>query len=121
MEQALNLIEIISGAVVLIFACTLVWEIKSKGSMSCKVTQIVLTTVLFALQIPTLVLRILLNQPYVIIICSLCIWALYIALNSFLIGLMSGKKLASTVVVPKIIIDILEPNQENSEGTSNNQ
>lgn len=105
MEQTLELIEIIVNAVVLIFIGSLIWEITSKGSMSCKVTQLVLTTVSFALQIPRLVLRIFLNQPYGIIICLLCIWALNVAIDSFLIGAKMGEKSASTKVVIEIRSD----------------
>ena len=63
--------------------------------MSCRLTQLGPSTVLFALHIPRLVLKILLNQSYGMIIVLLCLWALEIALFSFIIGNKIGEKSVS--------------------------
>ena len=92
MEQTLAIIENSIIVVLFIFAVIFFWQIKSKKSMACKVIQLGLTTVLFVLQIPKLILEIFLSKSYVFEILMLCSWALIVAGYSFVIGKEMGEK-----------------------------
>ena len=121
MEQTLKIIEIISLVSALIFGGTLFWEIKSNGSISCKVTQLIFVTEMFILQIPRLVLRIFLNQPYASVIILLGIWVLNIAIDAFLIGAEMGENSAYMNITIEILNNNDERCQEDSKEKNDNQ
>ena len=121
MEQTLKTIESIILVVVLIFYGTFFWQSKSKNSILCKVTQLGITIVLFALQISRLVLQVLLNRSYVMTIILLCMWALILAISSFIIGKMMGEASTTIVFVVKMMDNSIEQNQEDCEATNDNQ
>lgn len=121
MEQTLQIIETVILVVVLIFGGTLIWQWKSKDSMSCKVTQLGLATVLFALQIPRLIMEVSLNQSYGNTVFLLCLWALNVVVNAFIIGNKMGEQSTSLEVVIKITDDIIKRSEENSEEENDTQ
>ena len=121
MENSLKIIENIILVVALIYCGTFFWQSKSKNIILCKVTQIGITIVLFALQIPRLVLEVLLNRSYVMTIILLCVWTLILTMNSFILGNMMGEASTSMEFVVKMMDDIIERNQEDCKATNDNQ
>ena len=86
MEQAFKLIAFIYGVFFLIYVGTIIWyRSTSNGSMPCLITQLGIFIVLFALTISKLVLEIFLNLPYRLTIFVLCLFAMWIAFQSFCI------------------------------------
>lgn len=106
MEQTLHIIEIATSIGIIILAGTIFWQIKSDDSRICKITQIGITTILFGLQISSLVMKIYLNQPYAISILLLCLFALSIALQAYFIGIKEGQRVAYLEINHKIISGI---------------
>lgn len=121
MEQTLLIIDIVILLAIIIFIGTIVWQRKSRHSMPCRVTRICLQAVLFALQIPKLIMEIYLNLSYGMTVLLLWLWALSIVYDSFLIGYERGKQSALLGVVIKIMDDTIERSKENSEEESDNQ
>ena len=132
MEQTLEIIETIGVFVAIIFGGVVIWQINSKDSILCRVIQLVLVTVLFTLQIPSLVLKILLNQTsYGITIFLLCIWALNVVVHSSIIvdkmrelnemRYVNEMRDESSSMEIEAMADIIEWTQEDSKETSDNQ
>ena len=131
MEQTLEIIEIISGVFVLIFWGTILWQIRSNSSIPCIVTQLVITAILFALEIPCLILQTLLHQSYGITILFLCFCSANVSVDAFNIGKRIGKKSASMnsvatildeIIIGSIIGEIIERSQEDdSENSDDNR
>ena len=111
MEQSLIIINNISPVVAIILLGTYFCFFKSNDSIPCRTIRIGLEIILFALQIPRLVLEIVLNQPYGMTIFLLCLWLLAIACDSFLIGCKIGE--ASTVI--EFLIEITDESSEQGQ------
>ena len=114
MELALTIIKSAIFIIFLCFVISRIWELKSKKSMPIQVTKIVLAAILFALEIPKLVLEVSLGKEYVITILFLVLWALHVFLSAFLIR----KKIAEenfTVSVVTKISECISQNEDDAE------
>ena len=119
MEQTLEIINIIRVSLVIMLGATSVifWECYPECKILYEVTQLGLTTVIFALQIPIVVLGIFLNQSYGMEIFYLCLAVVYLVRTSLVIGYKMRKK-----QIPRVIRNIFgEPSKGESEETSDNQ
>ena len=115
MEQTLEIVNIIRIVFIIVIVATIFWEVKSKGAMLCKVTQLVVAAVIFALQIPLVVFTIFLNRAYGLEVFYLCMAVVYLIINSFLIGKKMKKR-----EYPIGIGIIIGPIPEKSVETSDN-
>lgn len=92
MEETLEIIGIVSVCVVIVYLAILIWHWKSKERLSRRLLKVLLETILFALEIPQLVLQVSLGKSYGITIFLLCMWGICIVLNAFIIGMEIGDK-----------------------------
>ena len=85
MELALNILTIAIFILVLCYVASLVWDWK-KGSIASKITKIVITGLLFILDILTLIFEIYLGKIHVVTILFLVLLVCNLCLNTFLLG-----------------------------------
>ena len=121
MERILKIIEIIALDGMIAYCITCFWEIKSKVNITFKVMQMILATVIFALQIPRVVLSILLNKPYGSIILLLVLWVLNIAINAFFIGVKLEESSAHMNITIELLNNTDEWCQEDSKEKNDDQ
>ena len=79
-----------------------------------------LAAILFALEIPRLIMQVSLDKSYGMTIFLLCMWGLNVVLNAFLIGNKMGEQSASLDVVIKVINDVIERSEESNEEEDDN-
>ena len=127
MEQTLIIISFADLIIVLCFFASLVWQWKSKESIPSQVTAIVLATVLFALEIPQLILKVSLGIEYAIHIFTLVLWALNVFLHAFCIGKKMSKENPTVSVenpTVSVVIEISEcisRDEDDAEGECENE
>lgn len=109
MALVLSIIEFIA---ILGFLVALAWSWRSEESMPSIVTKTVFAAILFAIQIPQLVIDVSLDKSYANTILLLVLWALNVWLSAFGIG----AKLNST---PSIVIEISHCTNRTDEDTEN--